>query len=100
MDKFYIKMMPRAERDIDEIYEYLAKKKEVPEIALNLVDIMENTILSLECMPYRGSKRKVGAYTNKGYRQIFVKNFTIIYRIEEKRRIVIIVTVRYTHREF
>ena len=100
MDKYFVKMMPKAERDIDEIYEYLAKKKEIPEIALNLVDIMENAILSLDCMPYRGSERKVGTYTNKDYRQIFVKNFTIIYRIDEKRHIVIIVTIRYTPREY
>ncbi|MGB4658657.1 MAG: type II toxin-antitoxin system RelE/ParE family toxin [Mobilitalea sp.] len=100
MDKYNVKMMPKAERDIDEIYEYLAKKKEIPEIALNLVDIMENAILSLGCMPYRGSERKVGTYTNKDYRQIFVKNFTIIYRIDEKRHIVIIVTISYTPREF
>lgn len=99
MDKYIIKMMPKAGRDIDEIYEYLAKKKEVPEIALNLVDIIENAILSLEYMPYRGSERKAGTYINKGYRQIFVKNFTIIYRVDEKRHFIIIVTVRYTPRE-
>lgn len=100
MDKYYVKMTPKAERDIDEIYEYLAMKKEVPEIALNLVDLLENTIFSLECMPYRGTERKVGTYANKGYKQLFVKNFTIIYRVDEKRHIVIIVTVRYTPREF
>lgn len=100
MDKYDVKIMPKAERDIDGIYEYLSMNKEIPEIALNLVDEMEKAILSLECMPYRGSERKVGAYANKGYRQMFVKNFTIIYRVDEKRHFVIIVTVRYTPCEF
>lgn len=73
MNKYFIKMMPKAERDIDEIYEYLARKKDIPEIALNLVDILENAILSLEFMPYRGSQRKVGTYISKDYRQILQK---------------------------
>ena len=100
MDKYIVKMMPKAERDIDEIYEYIAKKIEAPNIALNMVDELEEAILSLEYMPYRGSERKVGFYTNKCYRQVFVKNFTIVYRIDEKRHFVIIVTVRYTPRDF
>jgi addiction module RelE/StbE family toxin len=93
-------MMLRAEHDLDEIYDYLAKKIEVPEIAMNLVDELEEAILSLENMPYRGSERKVGSYANRGYRQIYVKNFTIIYRIDENRHFVIIVTVRYTPSNF
>jgi plasmid stabilization system protein ParE len=46
LDKYDVKIMPKAVRDIDEIYEYLAKNKEIPEIALNLVDEMEKAILS------------------------------------------------------
>ena len=92
--------MPRVESDLDRIYDYLAKVKDVPEIALNLIDELEEAILSLENIPYRGSERKVGAYCNKCYRQIFVKNFSIIYRIDEKRHFVIIVTVRYTPSNF
>lgn len=100
MDKYNVKIMPKAERDIDEIYKYLTKEKEIPEIALHLVDEFEETILSLEYMPFRGSERKVGAYINKGYRQIFVKNFTIIYRIDEKRHFVIVVAVRFSPSKF
>lgn len=34
-----------------------------------------------------------GAYAGKGYRQLFVGNDTVIYRIDEKRRQVIVITV-------
>lgn len=40
------------------------------------------------------------AYSNKGYRQLFVKNFTIVYRIDEEKKQVIIVTVRYSKCQF
>lgn len=42
-----------------------------------MADILDNVILSLQEMPYRGAVRKVGNYANKGYRQIFINNFTI-----------------------
>ncbi len=61
-----------------------------------MADILDNVILSLQEMPYRGAVRKVGNYANKGYRQIFINNFTIIYRIVEIKKMVTIVTVRYT----
>lgn len=44
MDKYDVKLMPKAERDIDGIYEYLAKNKEIPEIDLNLVNEIEKVL--------------------------------------------------------
>jgi toxin ParE1/3/4 len=67
---------------------------------MNLIDKLEEAILSLELMPHRGAKRHVGAYVNKGYRQLFINNFTIVYRIDEAKKQVIIVTVRYSPNEF
>ncbi len=51
-------------------------------------------------MPYRGAERRIGAYADKGYRQLFVKNFTIVYRVDEKKMTVVIVTIRYTPSSF
>ena len=51
-----------------------------------MTDALEDTILSLDETPYRGSIRRTGAFANRGYRQIFVKNFTIVYRIDETRK--------------
>ena len=63
-------------------------------------DALADAILSLDEMPYRGSIRRTGAFANRGYRQIFVKNFTIVCRIDEAKKIVVIVTVRYTPSSF
>lgn len=72
----------------------------VPETALGMVDKIEKEILALEEMPYRFPERKTGAYANKGYRQLFVGNYTVIYRIDEKRRQVIVITIRYSPSQF
>ena len=100
MDKYNISLTSRALRDLDDIYVYIAQTLLVPETALGLVDKIEREILSLEEMPYRFPERKTGAYANKGYRQLFVCNYTVIYRIDEIHRQVIVVTIRYTPSQF
>ena len=100
MDKYKVSLTSRALRDLDDIYVYIAQTLLVPETALGMVDKIEKEILSLEEMPYRFPERKTGAYANKGYRQLFVGNYTVIYRIDEKHRQVIIVTIRYSPSQF
>lgn len=100
MDKYSVKLMNRALRDLDSIYDYIAHTLLEPGTALSLVDRIENGILSLETMPYRCPGRERGAYANRGYRQLFVENYTVVFRIDEEKRLVIVVTVRYSPREF
>lgn len=100
MDKYRVKLMSRAVRDLDGIYEYIANTLLEPETALNLVNQIENAILSLETMPYRCPERKRGSYANRGYRQLFVENYTAVFRIDEVKKMVVVVTVRYSPSEF
>lgn len=92
--------MSRARRDLDGIYAYIADVFREPGTAEGMADALEDGILSLETMPCRCPERKRGIYANKGYRQLFVKNYTIVYRIDEESKTVIIVTVRYARSEF
>ena len=100
MVKHTIKMLQRASDDIDNIYNHIADDFKDIGTAEKLADALEDAILSLGEMPYRGSIRRTGALANRGYRQIFVKNFTIVYRIDEAKKMVVIVTVRYTSSSF
>lgn len=100
MDKYEIKISPRAASDIDEVYCYIADNFKNIGTAEKLADLLEEAICGLDTMPYRGAERKTGAFANRGYRQLFVKNFTIVYRVDEDRKRVIIVTVRYTPGSF
>lgn len=100
MVKYTVKLMQRASSDLDDIYNHIADDFKEIDTAEKMADALEKAILSLDEMPYLGSIRRVGAFANRGYRQIFVKNFTIIYRIDETRKMVIIVTVRYAPSSF
>ena len=86
MDKYTVKLYARAYQDLEEIYSYIANSVLEPDTALNMVDALETAILSLAQFPERGAIRRVGAYSNKDYRQLFLKNYTIVYRIVKQKK--------------
>lgn len=96
MEQYEVLLSPKALRNLDAIYAYVAHELLAEGTAEALIDALEAGIFSLEQMPYRCPERTVGAYANRGYRQLLVKNYTIIYRIQEKQKKVIIVTVVYS----
>ena len=100
MDKYSVKLMKRAQRDLDGIYTYIAQTLLEPGTALALVEKIDQEILSLEQIPYRWPERRRGAYANRGYRQMLVKNYTVIYRVDEANKQVVVVTVRYSPSNF
>ena len=100
MDKYEVYLSPKAYQDLDEIYEYICKNLLADEAADRTLSAIEHAILSLDYMPYRGAERRVGNYANKGYRQFFVNNYIVVYRIEEESKSVIIVTVKYYRKNF
>ena len=100
MDKYEVKLLSRALRDLDAIYGYIAQNLQEPSTASDLIDEMECQILSLEYLPFRCPERRTGMYANKGYRQLMVRNYNIIYRVDEAKKIVVIVTVSYAKSSF
>ena len=100
MEQYSVKLMGRAQRDLDGIYAYIAKSLLEPETAISLVEKIETQLLSLGSMPDRCPERRRGAYANRGYRELMVGNYTAIYRIDEVENQVIVVTVRYSRSNF
>ena len=98
--KYTVKLYPRTYRDLDGIYSYIAINLTEPGTADKMITALEDAIYSLEQFPERGSIRRTGVYANQDYRQIFVKNYTIIYRVHKEKQEVHIVTVRYAPSQF
>ncbi len=100
MDKYKVLISPKAYRELDDIYKYIKTEFGENDIAINMINLISENILSLSTLPYRAAERKIGIYSNKSYRQIFVKNYIIIYRIDENKKQVIIITIRYSASRF
>ena len=95
MDKYKVKVNPRAIRDLDSIYEYIANEKLAPENAKGQVDRIKNAILNLNTFPQSHQERNEGRYAGKHYRQLLIDNYIAIFRIDEPHKTVYVVTIQY-----
>lgn len=98
MDKYKIKVNPRAIRELGQIYEYIAKEKLAPENAKGQVDRIKKAILSLDTFPQSHQERSEGRYAGKSYRQLLIDNYIAIFRIDEPHKTVYVVTIQYQGR--
>lgn len=96
MDNHEVLLSPKALRDLDAVYAYISRVLQAPDTGVALIDNLEAEIFSLEQFPCRCPERNIGSYANRGYRQLLVRNYTVIYRIDETRKQVVIITVRYS----
>lgn len=75
MDKYDVKLNPRAFRDLDDIFEYIALEKLSPENAKGQTDRIKKKLKTLETFPQAHQERIEGRYTGKNYRQLIIDNW-------------------------
>ncbi|MCD8028533.1 MAG: type II toxin-antitoxin system RelE/ParE family toxin [Erysipelotrichaceae bacterium] len=100
MDNYIVKINPKAVKDLDDIYRYITYNKLSPENAKHQTNRIKNAILDLSVFPYSHQDRLEGRYAGKGYKQLLVDNYIVIYRIDENKKTVYVVTVQYQRRNF
>lgn len=98
MDKYNVKLNPRAFRDLDDIFAYIALEKLSPENAKGQTDRIKKKLKTLETFPQAHQERMEGRYAGKGYRQLIIDNYIAIYRIAEETRTVHVITIQYQGR--
>ena len=95
MDKYEVMLYPRALRDIDDIYAYIALEKLSPDNAKGQTDRIWAEIKKLEKLPEAHQDRLVGRYAGKGYKQLIIDNYIAIFKIDKSKKKVFVVTVQY-----
>jgi len=98
MDNYEVLLSPRAYRDIDDIYAYIALEKMAPENAKGQTDRIWDALISLETFPAAHQDRLVGQYSGKGYKQLIIDNYIAIFRIDETEKKVYVITLQYQGR--
>ena len=98
MDKYKVRVNPRAIRELDHIYEYISNEKLAPENAQGQADGIKKSILSLDTFPQSHQERNEGRYAGKGYHQLLIDNYIAIFRIDESCKTVYVVTIQYQGR--
>lgn len=89
---------PRAYRDLDDIFSYIALEKLSPENAKKQTDRIWQALQTLSTFPDSHQKRMEGRFAGKGYRQLLIDNYLAIFRIDESQKTVHIITIQYQGR--
>ena len=83
--RFDVLLTADAERDLDELYEYISEH-DTHRNAVHVLDRIERAVESLSAFPERGSHPKeLLTLGIRDYRQTFFKPYRMIYRIVEQR---------------
>jgi len=98
MVKYRVKLNPRAFRDLDDIFAYIALEKLAPENAKGQTDRIKERLKTLDTFPQCHQERTEGRFAGKGYRQLLIDNYVAIYRIDEANKVVHVVTIQYQGR--
>lgn len=91
-------LYPKAFRDIDDIYAYIALDKLSPENAKGQTDRIWEAIKTLEQFPEANQDRLVGRYAGKGYKQLTIDNYVAIFKVNKDQKKVFVVTIQYQGR--
>jgi len=83
--RFEVLLTRDAERDLEDLYEYIATRDSAGN-ADRVLDRIEKALESLATFPERGSHPKeLLALGIREYRQVFFKPYRLIYRMAEQR---------------
>jgi toxin ParE1/3/4 len=89
--RFGVELTAGAEGDLEEICHYLAVNRS-PDDAQELLDTLLDRIAMLEKFPERGSvPRELDALGIREFRQILLNPYRLIYRIIDRKVIVVVI---------
>lgn len=89
-----------AAREINRIYEYIAEDLHAEKAAKDLMRNLEDNLLKLKEMPQIYTKIEKVDDLKRNYRRIAIKNFVVLYTIDEDNKITYISHMYYGKRNY
>ena len=89
-----------AEQDLAEIAKYISKDLSSPKAAINFIDEVDNCYENISLNPLMYPLSENERLNKKGYRKALIKNYIMLYRVEEKEKTVNIMRFIYGGRDY
>ena len=89
----------RAEKDLEQIYDYIAAVRLEPGTASAQVSRIRNSILSLRSLPERYAQLQYEPWRLLGLRYMLIDNYLTVYQTDGESKTVSIITVVYAKRD-
>ena len=96
---YEVEVSEQADRDLREIFEYIAFELQSPENAIGQLNRLEEQILSLNTMPERYRRYEKEPWKSRGLRVLPVDNYVILYIPNSDKKVVTILRVMYAGRD-
>jgi len=77
-----IRYLATAERDLDDIFDYVMKDN--PVVALSLLEEIDRSISHLSCNPELGVVPKDDRLKKLGYRVLIIRKYLVFYVVKNK----------------
>lgn len=97
--KFEVELTERADRDLRNIFLYIAVDLGAPENAERQINRLWDAILSLDELPERYRRYEDEPWRSRGMRFFSIDNFVILYIPYLEEKVVRIVTIMYGGRD-
>lgn len=97
---YTIEYLPIARRDMIDIAKYIGVKLATPNAAERLAEKMVEATEKLTDMPYKCPVYIPVKPLKYEYRKLIVKNYIMFYRIDEDKKLITIVRVVYSGRDY
>lgn len=98
-DNYDVKITKQAKEQMAQIVDYISNELFAPEVAIQLLDKLENSIMALEEFPERFQLIDEEPWRSEGVRKIVVNNFLVYYWINPQERKVHVTAVIYAKRD-
>lgn len=97
--QFEVELTERADRDLRNIFLYIAVDLNAPENAERQINRLWDAILSLDELPERYRRYETEPWHSLGMRVLPIDNFVVLYIPDLEEKIVRIATVMYGGRD-
>lgn len=97
-DEYQIEFLPAADRDLIETARYVARELDSPKAAEKLVSSIIESIDAIASMPYANPIYLPIRPLAHEFRKLLVKNYLVLYWVDEERRTITIARVVYARR--
>ncbi len=94
-----VQISEQADRDLRDIFEYIAFELLAPENAAGQLDRLEDAISKLDNMPEKFRRYEREPWRSRGLRVSTVDNYLVFYIPDMERQIVTVIRVMYGRRD-
>ena len=98
--KYSLKLTPRANKDLEEIYNYISKELHAEESATKILAKIETSIMTLKKFPLSCNYVADEFLRLKGYRKLIVDNYIAFYIVNEEKEYIVVMRVLYGRQKY